>query len=86
VKVAGWKRIAVPISVDKVGVFFRELEPSYDDELDTRVQVNVKLKCVYVCACVRVCVCVCVCVCVLWGNTVKWFRIPAKFPSSMFLV
>ena len=39
VKVAGWKKIAVPVSVDKVGVFFRELEPSDDDELDTHVQV-----------------------------------------------
>ena len=49
VKVAGWKRIAIPISVDKVGVFFRELEPSHDDELDTHVQVNIRM-----CACMDV--------------------------------
>ena len=61
VKVAGWKKIAVPVSVDKVGVFFRELEPSNDDELDTHVQVCV---CLSVCVCLCVCVCVCMCVCV----------------------
>ena len=34
VKVAGWQRIAIPISVDKIGVFFREVLPSSDSELD----------------------------------------------------
>jgi hypothetical protein len=34
VKVAGWQRIAIPISVDKIGVFFREVWPSSDSELD----------------------------------------------------
>lgn len=34
VKVAGWQRIAIPISVDKIGVFFREVWPSNDSEMD----------------------------------------------------
>lgn len=34
VKVAGWQRIAIPVSVDKIGVFFREVWPSSDSELD----------------------------------------------------
>ena len=34
VKVAGWQRIVIPISVDKIGVFFREVWPSSDCELD----------------------------------------------------
>ena len=34
VKVAGWQRIAIPVSVDKIGVFFREVCPSRDSELD----------------------------------------------------
>ena len=50
VRVAGWGQIDIPVSVDKIGVFFRE------------VCVCV---CVCVwggCGCVWVCVCVCVCV------------------------
>ena len=35
VKVAGWQRISIPVSVDKIGVFFREVWPSSDCELDT---------------------------------------------------
>ena len=55
VKVAGWKKITVPISVDKVGIFFRELEPSNDDELDNHVRF-----CVYMYMYIPVSVCICV--------------------------
>ena len=34
VKVVGWERIDIPVSVDKVGVFFREVQPSCDSDLD----------------------------------------------------
>ena len=34
VKVAGWNRIDIPVSVDKIGIFFREVYPSFDSTLD----------------------------------------------------
>ena len=34
VKVSGWQCIDIPISVDKIGVFFREVWPSNDTDLD----------------------------------------------------
>ncbi len=34
VKVAGWQSIDIPVSVDKIGVFFREVQPSSDTDLD----------------------------------------------------
>lgn len=34
VKVAGWQSIDIPVSVDKIGVFFREVWPSSDTDLD----------------------------------------------------
>lgn len=34
VKVAGWQSIDIPVSVDKIGVFFREVVPSSDTDLD----------------------------------------------------
>ena len=34
VKVAGWQRISIPISVDKIGIFFREVRPSYSSDHD----------------------------------------------------
>lgn len=34
VKVAGWQSIDIPISVDKIGVFFREVWPCSDTDLD----------------------------------------------------
>ena len=34
VKVVGWERIDIPVSVDKVGVFFREVQPSCDSDHD----------------------------------------------------
>ena len=39
VKVAGWHRIAIPVSVDKIGVFFREVWPSRDSELDSHPEL-----------------------------------------------
>ena len=33
-KVVGWERIDIPVSVDKVGVFFREVRPSCDSDHD----------------------------------------------------
>ena len=35
VKVAGWQRIGIPVSVDKIGVFFREVRPSFNTDHDT---------------------------------------------------
>lgn len=35
VKVAGWSSIRIPISVDKIGVFFREIWPENDLSLDS---------------------------------------------------
>ncbi len=35
VKVAGWLPITIPISVDKIGVFFREIWPTNDSDLDS---------------------------------------------------
>lgn len=35
VKVAGWQKIDIPVSVDKIGVFFREVSPSFDTEHDS---------------------------------------------------
>lgn len=35
VKVAGWLPIAIPISVDKIGVFFREIWPTKDSVVDS---------------------------------------------------
>ena len=32
---AGWERIHIPISVDKIGVFFREVWPTNDTDLDS---------------------------------------------------
>ena len=61
VKVAGWKKITVPISVDKVGIFFRELEPSNDDELDNHVR--------FVCTCVCIFLSVSACVLMASGST-----------------
>ena len=34
VKVSGWQSIDIPVSVDKIGVFFREVQPSSDTDLD----------------------------------------------------
>ena len=34
VKVAGWETVPIPISVDKIGVFFREIQPIEDSELE----------------------------------------------------
>lgn len=34
VKVAGWQSIDIPVSVDKIGVFFREVQPSSETDLD----------------------------------------------------
>ena len=34
VKIAGWQSIDIPVSVDKIGVFFREVWPSSDTDLD----------------------------------------------------
>ena len=34
VKVAGWQRIVIPVSVDKIGVVFREVWPSTECEMD----------------------------------------------------
>ena len=34
VKVAGWQSIDIPVSVDKIGIFFREVRPSSDTDLD----------------------------------------------------
>ncbi len=38
-KVAGWQRINIPVSVDKIGVFFREVEPSFDCDHDNRADL-----------------------------------------------
>ncbi len=35
VKVAGWLPITIPISVDKIGVFFREIWPASDSDFDS---------------------------------------------------
>ena len=35
VKVSGWQRNDIPVSVDKIGVFFREVEPSTDSDHDS---------------------------------------------------
>ena len=56
-KVAGWKKIAVPVSVDKVGVFFRKLEPSDDDELDNHVSNVMSIVCLSVCLYCFMCDC-----------------------------
>ena len=34
VKVAGWQRIEIPVSVDKIGIFFREVRPSFSFDHD----------------------------------------------------
>ncbi len=34
VKVSGWQCIETPVSVDKIGVFFREVQPSFDTDID----------------------------------------------------
>ena len=34
VRVAGWQCIDTPVSVDKIGVFFREVQPSDDTDID----------------------------------------------------
>ena len=34
VKVAGWQQIDIPVSVDKIGIFFREIWPSFSAEHD----------------------------------------------------
>lgn len=39
VKVAGWESIGIPISVDKIGVFFREVWPIVDTDLDSLPQL-----------------------------------------------
>ncbi len=39
VKVAGWQTITIPVSVDKIGVFFREVLPSKDTDLDLTTQL-----------------------------------------------
>lgn len=39
VKVAGWQSIDIPISVDKIGVFFREVQPSFDSDHDDLVEL-----------------------------------------------
>lgn len=41
VKVAGWRTIDIPISVDKIGVFFREVWPSSDTDLDLVAELPV---------------------------------------------
>ncbi len=38
-KVAGWQRIVIPISVDKIGVFFREVEPCSDSDYDSLAEL-----------------------------------------------
>lgn len=42
VKVAGWQCIEIPISVDKIGVFFREVWPSSDTDLDLVPQLPIR--------------------------------------------
>ena len=39
VKVAGWQGIDIPVSVDKIGVFFREVSPSFHTEHDSLPQL-----------------------------------------------
>lgn len=41
VKVAGWQSIDIPVSVDKIGVFFREVWPSTDTDLDLIAELPV---------------------------------------------
>ena len=40
VKVVGWERIDIPVSVDKVGVFFREVQPSCDSDHDNLPELS----------------------------------------------
>ena len=35
VKITGWQPIDIPVSVDKIGVFFREVWPSSDEDIDS---------------------------------------------------
>lgn len=39
VKVAGWQSIDIPVSVDKIGVFFREVSPSSDSDHDNLLEL-----------------------------------------------
>lgn len=42
VKVAGWQSICIPVSVDKIGIFFREVLPSSDTDLDLVPQLPIR--------------------------------------------
>ena len=42
VKIEGWKTIDIPVSIDKIGVFFREVWPSSDTDLDLVPQLPIR--------------------------------------------
>ena len=39
VKVAGWQKTTIPVSVDKIGIFFRDVQPDFANDSNTTVEL-----------------------------------------------